>query len=262
MTRRLEGKSALVTGGSSGLGRAMAVRFAAEGAKVAVTGRNRAALDETASSVKGAGGVCSVHVADHAKTQDSERAVREAVAALGGLDVLVNSAGIIGFDGVLEPKPDELRRMMEINFFGVYDVTRFAVPHLLESAARGRDASILNISSVASFRPYPGLLGYCTSKAAVDMLTQSIAVELAPRKVRANALNPGVVVTQLHKNAGLDDTRYAAFLERSKETHPIGRPGTAEEVAALAAFLSSDEAAWITGALHSIDGGRALTSLR
>ena len=103
---------------------------------------------------------------------------------------------------------------------------------------------------------------YATSKAALDMLTQSAALELAPKKVRVNAVNPGVVVTNLHLAAGLDDTQYRAFLERSASTHPLGRPGTADEVAALATFLISDEAGWITGGLHSIDGGRALTSLR
>jgi NAD(P)-dependent dehydrogenase (short-subunit alcohol dehydrogenase family) len=132
----------------------------------------------------------------------------------------------------------------------------------VQSAASGRDAAVLNISSVASLRPYPGLLGYCTSKAALDMLTQAAAIELAPKKVRVNAINPGVVVTNLHQAAGLDPQAYQAFLERSIKTHPMGRPGTAEEVAAMAAFLVSDEAGWITGALHSIDGGRALTSLR
>jgi len=262
MTQRLAGKKCLVTGGSSGLGRAIARRFAAQGAAVAVTGRNRAALEETAAEVKAAGGACSVHVADHRVTAETERAVGDAASTLGGLDVLVNNAGIIGFDGVLEPEPDELRRLMDVNFFAVYDVTRFAVPHLVAAAASGRGASILNVSSVAGLRAYPGVLGYCTSKAAVDMLTQSVALELAPKKVRVNALNPGVVVTELHRNAGLDEARYAAFLERSRETHPLGRPGTADEVAALAVFLSSDEAGWITGALHSIDGGRALTSLR
>ena len=94
------------------------------------------------------------------------------------------------------------------------------------------------------------------------MLTQSMALELAPKKVRVNAVNPGVVVTNLHLATGMSAEAYRAFLERSATTHPIGRPGTAEEVAALVAFLSSDEARWITGALNSIDGGRAITSLR
>jgi NAD(P)-dependent dehydrogenase (short-subunit alcohol dehydrogenase family) len=188
--------------------------------------------------------------------------VAEAASVLGGLDVLVLNAGVIGFDGALDAKPEEFRRLLEVNVFATYDVLRRAVPLLVESAASGRDAAILATSSVASLRPYPGLLGYCTSKAAVDMIVQSAAIELAPKKVRVNAINPGVVVTELHTTAGLDPERYSAFLERSKSTHPLGRPGTAEEVAALACFLVSDEAGWITGQLASIDGGRALTSLR
>ncbi len=119
----------------------------------------------------------------------------------------------------------------------------------------------ITTSSVASLRPYPGLLGYCTSKAAVDMLVQSAAIELAPKKVRVNAINPGVVVTELHTvtNAVAD---YPAFLERGKTTHPIGRVGNAEEVATLILYLASDEAGWVTGANVSIDGGRALASAR
>jgi NAD(P)-dependent dehydrogenase (short-subunit alcohol dehydrogenase family) len=151
---------------------------------------------------------------------------------------------------------------MEINVFAPYDLLRLAVPPLVRSAESGRDANVLATSSVASLRPYPGLLGYCTSKAALDMLVQSAAIELAPKKVRVNAINPGVVVTELHTTAGLDAPQYAAFLERSKSTHPLGRPGNADEIAALVAFLVSDEASWITGELASIDGGRALTSLR
>jgi len=252
-----------VTGGTSGLGRAMAVRFAQEGARVAFTGRNATALAETAELVRTVSNHDAIAIrADHLVGTDNERSIDQAVRGLGGLDVLVNNAGVIGFDGVLEPRPDEFRRIMETNVFAPYALTRHAVPHLVESAANGRDACILNISSVAGLRPYPGLVGYCTSKAALDMFTQAAAIELAPKKVRVNAINPGVVVTNLHRNAGLDEERYRAFLERSRSTHPLGRPGTAEEVAALAAFLVSEEASWITGGLYSIDGGRMLTSLR
>lgn len=259
---RLDKKRALVTGGSSGLGRAIAVRFAREGATVAITGRRADALEETARAVREAGGTAVSIVADHSRAEDSERAVARAAEALGGLEVVVNNAGIIGFDGIVDSNPSELHRLMDINFFGVYEVTRHAAPHLVAAAAAGRGASILNVSSVAGLRPYPGLVGYCVSKAAVDMLTDVTALELAPKQVRVNAINPGVVVTNLHLATGMDDARYRAFLERSRETHPLGRPGTADEVASLAVFLSSDEAGWITGAHHSIDGGRALTSLR
>lgn len=254
---KVRNKRALVTGASSGLGEAIARRLAADGAQVAITARRRHRLEALAAET-GAHAI----VADHTSEADNERAVAEAASVLGGLDVLVLNAGVIGFDGALDAKPEEFRRLLEVNVFATYDVLRRAVPLLVESAASGRDAAILATSSVASLRPYPGLLGYCTSKAAVDMLVQSAAIELAPKKVRVNAINPGVVVTELHTTAGLDPERYEAFLERSKSTHPLGRPGTAEEVAALACFLVSDEAGWITGQLSSIDGGRALTSLR
>lgn len=253
--QRLVGKRALVTGGSSGIGRAIALRFVQEGADVTITGRRRDALEET---VRLSGGHARAIEADHADAAANAHAAAEAARLLGGLDVLVNNAGVIGFDGILEPKPDELRRLLELNLVAVYEVTRHAVPHLL----RGNGASVLNLSSVAGLRPYPGLIGYCVSKAGLDMMTQCLALELAPRGVRVNAINPGVVVTDLHKASGMEDAAYQAFLERCRTTHPLGRVGTAEEIAALATFLSSDEAGWITGALHSIDGGRAITSLR
>ncbi|MCA9680247.1 MAG: glucose 1-dehydrogenase [Kofleriaceae bacterium] len=258
MSARMSGKRALVTGASSGLGRAIAIRFAAEGARVVLTGRRADPLAEAHAAIVAAGGDATTAIADHTVEADNARCVDEAIAALGGLDVLVNAAGVIGYDGVVAPRPDELRRLMDANFFAVYDLTTRAVPHLIAGAG----ASILNVSSVAGTRPYAGMLGYCVSKAAIDMFTQSIALELAPQGVRVNAINPGVVVTELHRRAGLDETAYAAFLQRCQDTHPLGRAGTADEVAALATFLCSDEAGWITGDRVAIDGGRALTSLR
>lgn len=253
----MQGRRALITGATSGLGEAIARRLVSEGAKVAITGRRRDRLEALAEEIGAHAIVC-----DHTQTEDNARAIAEAVASLGGLDALALNAGIIGFDGALESKPEVFQRIMDVNVIATYDVLRLATPHLVKAAEEGSDAGVVATSSVASLRPYPNLLGYCVSKAAVDMLVQSAAVELAPKKVRVNAINPGVVVTELHTTAGLDEAQYGAFLERSKGTHPIGRPGQASEVAALVAFLLSSEATWITGALHSIDGGRALTSLR
>jgi NAD(P)-dependent dehydrogenase (short-subunit alcohol dehydrogenase family) len=131
------------------------------------------------------------------------------------------------------------------------------VPLLVETKG-----SIVNVSSVTGLRAFPGVLAYCVSKAAVDQLTRCAALELAPKGVRVNAVNPGVVISNLHRRGGMDETRYAAFLEHSKTTHPIGRAGEASEIADLIFFLASPQAAWITGETISIDGGRHLTCAR
>jgi NAD(P)-dependent dehydrogenase (short-subunit alcohol dehydrogenase family) len=131
------------------------------------------------------------------------------------------------------------------------------VPYLIETKG-----NIVNVSSVAGSRSFPNILAYGVSKAAVDQLTRCSALELAATGVRVNAVNPGVVVTNIHKRGGMDEETYAAFLERSKETHPIGRVGTPQEVAELIYYLASDKASWITGATYQIDGGRAQTCAR
>ncbi|MCB9631659.1 MAG: glucose 1-dehydrogenase [Sandaracinus sp.] len=258
---RFADKRALVTGVTSGLGRAIAERLVKEGAKVAITGRRSDRLEEAAAALSEHGEV-RAFVADHTSHEDNLRVVGGVVEAFGGLDLLVNNAGAIGFDGAVDPKPEVWSKLMSVNVEAVYDLTCLATPHLVAAANEGRGANVVMVSSVASFRPYPGLLAYCTSKAALDMMTQVLAMELAPSGVRVNAINPGVVVTELHRASGMDDAAYDAFLERGRNTHPLGRVGTPDEVAALVAFLASDEAGWITGDRVSIDGGRALTSLR
>lgn len=120
----------------------------------------------------------------------------------------------------------------------------------------------MNVSSVTGTRAFPGVLSYCVSKAALDQFTRCIALELAVDGVRANAVNPGVIVTELHKRGGMDDAKYEAFLEHSRTTHPLGRAGTADEVAATICFLASEQASFITGACVPVDGGRAETCLR
>ncbi len=121
---------------------------------------------------------------------------------------------------------------------------------------------IVNISSFAGIRSFPLVLAYCVSKAPVEPLTRCSALELAPKNIRVNAVNPGVVVTNLHKRGGMDKTSYEAFLKNSEKTHPLGRVGEPEEVAELIYFLASEKAAWITGATYEIDGGRAQTCAR
>jgi NAD(P)-dependent dehydrogenase (short-subunit alcohol dehydrogenase family) len=244
---RFSEKVAFVTGASSGIGRACAERFRQEGASVFTLARREERLE---------GAFEHYAVADVRSDDEIAAAVAGCVDALGRIDYLINAAGVIGTGGVLDTPPDEWERQFSINVDGIYHVTRHVAPHLVE-----RGGAIVNVSSVTSLRPYGNLLAYCASKAAVDMFTQCVALELAPHNVRVNAVNPGVVVTELHTvTAAVAD--YEAFLEHSKTTHPLGRVGKAEEIAALCAFLCSDEAAWITGGIHSIDGGRALMSAR
>jgi NAD(P)-dependent dehydrogenase (short-subunit alcohol dehydrogenase family) len=191
------------------------------------------------------------------REEDRARLVKEAVSTLGSLDLLVNSAGILEGGTIDSTDLEAWDRTMDVNVRSVFALARLAAPHLI--ARRG---NIVNLSSVAGLRPYAGVLAYCVSKAAVDQLTRCLALELAPKGVRVNALNPGVVVTNLHRSGGMSEADYAAFLDRGRSTHPLGRVGTPEEVASLAVFLASDRAGWITGGTFSVDGGRALASAR
>jgi NAD(P)-dependent dehydrogenase (short-subunit alcohol dehydrogenase family) len=134
---------------------------------------------------------------------------------------------------------------------------QLCAPRLIETKG-----NIVNISSVTGLRSFPGVLAYCVSKAGLDQLTRCAALELAAKGVRVNAVNPGVVVTEIHKRGGMDEEAYANFLEHSRTTHPLGRVGKPGEIADLVLFLASEKASWITGATYSIDGGRALTCAR
>ena len=257
MSRELDGRVALVTGATSGIGRATALRFAEEGARVALVGRDAEALGDVAREVKGRGVEALEVKADVTIEEDARRAVGETVGRFAALDVLVNAAGIIS-NGTVETTPlADWDAMMNVNLRAVFHLMQLAAPHLEK-----RPGNVVNVSSVTGLRAFPGVLAYCVSKAGVDQLTRCAALELAPKGVRVNAVNPGVVVTDIHRRGGMAEENYAAFLERSKQTHPLGRVGQAREVADLVFFLASDRAAWITGATYSIDGGRAQTCAR
>jgi NAD(P)-dependent dehydrogenase (short-subunit alcohol dehydrogenase family) len=247
----------IVTGASSGIGRASALRFGTSGASVLVVGRDGKALAEVAREIKDAGGTAEVVEADVTAPSSPERIVARAVDRFGGLTTLVNAAGIISTGSIENTSDADWDVMMDVNSRAPFRLMRAATPALI--ASRG---SIVNVSSVTGLRAFPGVLSYCVSKAAIDQLTRCAALDLAAKGVRVNAVNPGVVVTNLHRRGGMNEENYSSFLTRARETHPLGRPGDATEIADLIFFLASDAAGWITGETISIDGGRHLTCAR
>jgi NAD(P)-dependent dehydrogenase (short-subunit alcohol dehydrogenase family) len=250
-------KVVIVTGATSGIGRATVDGFAREGARCVLVGRDERALAEAVDAAGAAGGKAVACRADVTAADAPATIVGRAVESFGGLDVLVNAAGIIA-TGALEATTDEVwDTMMAINLRAPFRLMRAAAPHLA-----ARKGAIVNVSSVNGLRSFPGVLAYNVSKAGLDHLTRCAAIEMAPIGVRVNAVNPGVTVTNLHRRSGMEETQYAAFLERSKTTHPIGRPGNPEEIASLILYLASDRAGWMTGETIPIDGGRHLTCAR
>lgn len=244
---------AIVTGASSGIGRATSEVFASAGDHVIAVGRDTVSLEELRSKHPEN---ISVVTADVTDTDGIDRIIA-AAESHGRIDVLVNAAGIIGNGTIESTSLDDWDQMMNVNVRSVFDLTQRCLP-LLKSS-RG---NVVNISSVAGTRSFPNVLAYCVSKAAIDQLTRCAALDLAPFGVRVNAVNPGVVVTNLHRRGGMSEDSYDAFVQNSANTHPIGRPGESREIANLIAFLASDKAGWITGVTYAIDGGRALTCAR
>jgi len=250
-------KVVIITGATSGIGRAVALRFAKALARIVAIGRNRSALEDVASEIKNAGGECFTLAADLTNESDSRLVIDTAVNEFGRLDVLVNAAGHISTGSIEDTTLNAWDAMMNVNLRAVFHLMQTATPHLIKTKG-----NVVNISSVTGLRSFPGVLAYCVSKAAVDQLTRCAALELAPKGVRVNAVNPGVVITEIHKRGGMSQDNYANFLEHSKTTHPLGRVGRASEVAELVFYLASEKASWITGATYQIDGGRALTCAR
>jgi len=255
LTKELEGKIFIVTGASSGIGRATALMALERGAKVSIVARREKELTALSSSF--AASHVEVIAADVTKEADRQRTVNDTIKRFGGIDVLVNAAGIIANGTIENTTLEQWDTMFDINLRSLFRLTQLALPSITE-----RKGNIVNVSSVTGIRAFPNVLAYCASKAGVDQLTHCAALELGPKGVRINSVDPGVVVTNLHRTSGMEEERYDAFLEHSKSTHPIGRVGKPEEVAELILFLASDRAGWITGGSFSIDGGRAQTCAR
>ncbi len=248
----LAGKRALVTGASSGIGQAIALKLASEGVAVAVGGRDTKRVSLTCHQIEEGGGRATPVMGDVAKADEAENVVTMAVEALGGLDIVVNNAGIDANDwhDVADWPIEKFDEIMAVNIRGPFLISKFSIPHLL--AAGG--GSMLHISSVCAITVWAGDCAYDISKAALNMLSDHIAVEYGSRGIISNTLMPGVVRTALHENVmeGMNDGR--AFEKVLLSRHPIRRFGTVEEIAESAAFLCSGVAPFLTGSNILIDG--------
>ncbi|XP_053696506.1 uncharacterized oxidoreductase TM_0325-like [Sabethes cyaneus] len=246
------GKVVLITGASSGIGAATAVKLSKLGASLALTGRKLENLNDIAAKCSSSGSSAPFVVSgDISKEADTEKILKATIEKFGRLDVLVNNAGIIETGTIETTSLEQFDRVMNTNIRAIYHLTMLAVPHLIKS-----QGNVVNVSSVNGIRSFPGVLAYNISKMAVDQFTRCVALELAAKNVRVNCVNPGVTVTNLHKRGGMDEETYGKFLEHSKTTHAMGRPGQATEVADAIVFLASESASFITGASLPVDGGR------
>lgn len=252
MAGRLEGKVALITGGASGQGRAAAVRFAAEGARVALSDVHEEGGVQTMHMVQENGGEAYFVRGDVAAEGSARDMVDAAVRKYGALHILYNNAGIVGANvdsDVTQLSVETWDQILNINLRGIFLCSKYGVPALIQAGG----GSVINTASIAGLigSPFAGH-AYTASKGGVIALTRAMAMAYAPHKVRVNALCPGGVETPMTAHFKVEASQWQHYID----SHPIGRVGTPEDIVHLAVYLASDESSWVTGSIFTIDGGR------
>jgi len=244
---RLDGRVAIITGASKGIGASIAQTFAANGAKVVVSSRKQAAVDEVVAEIQAAGGEALAVAAHVGDTQALENLVKLSVEHYGRIDILVNNAATNPVFGPLEDSVDAMDKIMQINVKAPLELAKFALPYLKAQS----NSAIINISSVEAFIATEGLGCYSVSKAALNMLTKSMAKEWGKYGIRANAICPGLIKTKFSEALWSNEAMLKYYLKQT----PLGRIGEPQEVANLALFLASDASSYSTGAMFMADGG-------
>ncbi len=243
---RLSGKVAVVTGASKGIGAAIAERLAAEGASVVVNyASSKAGADKVVKKIQGAGGKAVAVQANMTKPEEIKRLFEEMKKAFGRLDILVNNAGVYEFKKLEEITPEHFHQHFDLNVLGLLLATKESLGYFGKEGG-----TVLNVSSVSSGDFMPTEAVYAATKSSVDTITKILAKELGPRKIRVNAVRPGMVETE-----GTADIVRSDFRKQMEADTPLGRIGQVDDIAPAAAFLVSDEASWITGATLLISGG-------
>ncbi len=244
----LEGKTAVITGGGSGMGRATALLFAKEGADVVISGRTGEKLTDVANEVKDqTGKEIMIAQGDVSVRADAKRLAEETINKFNKIDILINNAGIFRSNEFNDTETDEWNEVMNTNLNGVFYVTKEILPYMLEN----KGGSIINISSILGMVAVPNTAAYNTSKGGVVLFTKSLAVEYAGRNIRANCICPGLVATPMTKDFMAQKEVMAEIIK----DYPMGRFGKAEDIAYPCLFFAADWSSWITGAVLPVDGG-------
>lgn len=252
--KKLDGKTALITGSTKGIGRAIAIRFADEGANVVITGRDEKEGRIVVENIEKNGGKALFIKADLQNIDENEKLVERTVREYGTLDILIPNAGILGLGSVTDVDSQLWKQTMNINLNSVFYLMRFGIPKMSENEG----SSIVIIGSIASQKGFPNHAAYCASKGAVEALARQVAVDVAPQ-VRVNLIQPGPVDTGLYRASAIAFPNSDTILDEVPDAVPMKRVGAPDDIAKAALFLVSDDASWITGSVLTVDGGVSAT---